>query len=277
MEPPKEKGNSYVVVGMLSFIALSVFSGFILFMGEASFFQKDLTLKTVLSDTLGLNVGAPVFHEGIEVGRVLKKNFSKESKSGILVEFSIQKKFRNEFNSQSQVYIGTAGLLGDKTLIVENIEGEQGQPLEDELMLQEKETKELSSYLGKGEAVLVGAQDALDELKKLVGDINEDSSVNKTLESYQKLAKSLDQKVLQLNLKNVTSEMDVAAKKLNIILDKINSGEGTLGALVNDRELYEDLRRLLGGAERSKLMRFVIRKAISNAEDKKDLQRDLEP
>ena len=49
-----------------------------------------------------------------------------------------------------------------------------------------------------------------------------------------------------------------AARNLNSILEKIDSGEGTLGAFVNDPTLYEDLKLVMGGARDSSLVRGLI-------------------
>lgn len=56
-----------------------------------------------------------------------------------------------------------------------------------------------------------------------------------------------------------------AGARLNNILAKIDSGEGTLGLLLNDTTVYEDLKVLLGGAERSLVVRSLIR--LSTDED----------
>jgi phospholipid/cholesterol/gamma-HCH transport system substrate-binding protein len=55
------------------------------------------------------------------------------------------------------------------------------------------------------------------------------------------------------------SELTRAARRLQEVLAKIDRGEGTLGLLVNDPSLYEDLRTLLGGAQRSFVVRSLIR------------------
>ena len=50
-----------------------------------------------------------------------------------------------------------------------------------------------------------------------------------------------------------------AGARLNNILEKVDGGQGTLGLLVNDPTLYEDLVTLLGGAQRSLVVRSLIR------------------
>jgi phospholipid/cholesterol/gamma-HCH transport system substrate-binding protein len=50
-----------------------------------------------------------------------------------------------------------------------------------------------------------------------------------------------------------------AGAHLNSILEKVDRGEGTLGLVVSDPTLYEDLKLLLGGAQRSLVVRSLIR------------------
>ena len=50
-----------------------------------------------------------------------------------------------------------------------------------------------------------------------------------------------------------------AGAKLNNILGKVDRGDGTLGLLVNDPTLFEDLKVLVGGAQRSAVVRTLIK------------------
>lgn len=59
----------------------------------------------------------------------------------------------------------------------------------------------------------------------------------------------------------MSQEASVAIGRLNEILEKIENGDGTLGLLVSDPKLYEDLTKLLGGAQRSALLRTLVRMA----------------
>lgn len=58
-----------------------------------------------------------------------------------------------------------------------------------------------------------------------------------------------------------------AGARLNSILGKVDRGEGTLGLLVNDPSVYEELQQLLGGARRSLLLRTMVRMAAGQDED----------
>jgi phospholipid/cholesterol/gamma-HCH transport system substrate-binding protein len=71
--------------------------------------------------------------------------------------------------------------------------------------------------------------------------------------------------VLHTLIYDAPTEQDIvleaieAGSRLNSILAKVDRGEGTLGLLLNDPTLYEDLKRLIGGAERSRTVRTLIR------------------
>ena len=57
-----------------------------------------------------------------------------------------------------------------------------------------------------------------------------------------------------------------ASARLNSILTKMDRGEGTLGLLLNDPTLYEELKILVGGAGRSTLVRGMIDMVTPDAE-----------
>jgi phospholipid/cholesterol/gamma-HCH transport system substrate-binding protein len=54
----------------------------------------------------------------------------------------------------------------------------------------------------------------------------------------------------------------VAMNNLRVITDRLKAGEGTLGALLEDPTVYENLAAFLEGAQRSFLLRALIRNSI---------------
>jgi phospholipid/cholesterol/gamma-HCH transport system substrate-binding protein len=64
----------------------------------------------------------------------------------------------------------------------------------------------------------------------------------------------------------VIDDLAVTASQLRETSEAINQGDGTLGMLARDPALYEDLRALLGGAQRNKLLRAYIRKTVAEGE-----------
>ena len=60
-------------------------------------------------------------------------------------------------------------------------------------------------------------------------------------------------------LRLAIQDLQIALANLKQITAKINEGEGTLGALVADPTVYEKLVSILDGAQRSSILRFLIR------------------
>jgi phospholipid/cholesterol/gamma-HCH transport system substrate-binding protein len=69
-----------------------------------------------------------------------------------------------------------------------------------------------------------------------------------------------------LTEQDVVLEALDAGARLNSILAKVDTGEGTIGLLLNDPTLYEDLKRLVGGANRSAVVRTLIRMSEGDKE-----------
>ncbi len=70
-----------------------------------------------------------------------------------------------------------------------------------------------------------------------------------------------------LTEQDVVLEALDAGSRLNSILAKIDSGEGTIGLLLNDPTLYEDLKRVVGGAQRSTVVRTLIQMSADDEAD----------
>lgn len=69
-----------------------------------------------------------------------------------------------------------------------------------------------------------------------------------------------------LTEQDVVLEALDAGSRLNSILAKMDAGEGTIGMLLNDPTLYEDLKQLVGGARRSAVVRTLIQLSADEEE-----------
>jgi phospholipid/cholesterol/gamma-HCH transport system substrate-binding protein len=229
-------------------------------MGGSGIFSSEIKVGTVFEDARGLNVGAPVSMAGINVGRVLGKELPPNDERGVLVNYSISGEYLDRIKDTAVVTIASAGMLGDKTLVI--IEGEGGEPLKDNARLMSKVDKGLEAYMG-GQAI-TNIKDITENLSLIFKDGKTGKRIDKILENLE---------VASENLKKNTqgdwgSSIDRSLTRLESVMTKIDKGQGTLGALVNDGALHEDLRVLLGGAKRSKIVRFLVKQAITNSDQK---------
>lgn len=63
------------------------------------------------------------------------------------------------------------------------------------------------------------------------------------------------------------NDLGQAAGDIRTITARIRSGEGTLGAVINDPTVYEDLKEILGNVKRNRVLRELVRYSISNNEN----------
>lgn len=57
---------------------------------------------------------------------------------------------------------------------------------------------------------------------------------------------------------SIMTDLEQTSKNLKLVSSRLAQGEGTLGALIDDPALYEDLSSLLRGANRSRILRSLI-------------------
>jgi len=70
--------------------------------------------------------------------------------------------------------------------------------------------------------------------------------------------------------KALVDDLSAAATSLKAITGRVDRGEGSLGALVNDPSAYEDLKTILGNVKRNRLLRELVRFTVSNRSEYAD-------
>jgi len=79
-----------------------------------------------------------------------------------------------------------------------------------------------------------------------------------------------------LDKSSVIAHLDRASGDLADVIGYVKAGQGTLGALIADPSVYERLVALLGGANRSHLLRWMVRHAIEKNEKMPPAPRPIE-
>lgn len=70
-------------------------------------------------------------------------------------------------------------------------------------------------------------------------------------------------------LGQAAADFRVAMANLRVITDRLAAGEGTLGGLIEDPTIYENLAAFLEGAQRSLILRSLIRSTVTSGQGKK--------
>ncbi len=113
---------------------------------------------------------------------------------------------------------------------------------------------------------------AVTSLNTLLAEVKTGKGVLNALVYDKNLRDKLDQAIANVNsaAEEIGGESGIAAElketlsNFREISEKLNGGEGTLGALINDPALYDEVKGLVGQSQRSKFVRTAVRYLINN-------------
>jgi phospholipid/cholesterol/gamma-HCH transport system substrate-binding protein len=256
-------------------IALFVF-GFNFLKGK-DLLDSSTKVLTKFDNSYGLVPAATVSFDGIQVGKVLSVINDFEN-GGVVVEFSIAKDIPFTKNSSVKLIkdilggISLALVPSNNGARIQNgdvVSNEVGVGLVDKLQTSLTGiSSDLTSTLKKADSLFLSVNsvvtDDTDEgLKAAIAEltqtmrafkstsyelnkmISEDrSNFNEmiisfklTADKFGKVADSLK----QVNLNKTVESLDMTLNKLNVVLSKLENGEGTMGKLLQDDTLYTNL------------------------------------
>ncbi|MFE8604468.1 MlaD family protein [Archangium violaceum] len=79
------------------------------------------------------------------------------------------------------------------------------------------------------------------------------------------------------NAGNMLADLGSAAADIKQITSMVAKGEGSLGGILKDPTMYEDLREVVGNVRRNRVLRTLVRFAISNNDNVQYVGRPIEP
>ncbi len=167
---------------------------------------------------------------------------------------------------------------------------ESGKGAAHTLIYDKRTSDDLKLLVGRASEVALRLDNAVAKVDGLLGDIKNGegslhaliydkkiaNAVNDLGAAADEIAKlihdaktSKDGAVYQLvygDAKTLLADLSQSAADIKAITTKINAGEGTLGAVINDPTVYEDLKEILGNIKRNRVLRELVRLSISNSD-----------
>ena len=191
----------------------------------ATYFEPAYRLRVLFDSANGISQGAPVQYAGVEVGRVENVQIvSLSDRPTPKVELLVRLPTRVAVHSDDQASISTFGLLGEKYLEVIPGPG-QGALLKSNDILIGKPPVSTERIIERSNEVLTEFKRTLEGLNSLVADPEARIYLKEAIREAR----------------DATRNWKIMGERLNVAFSYAESGEGTLGKLVYDDALYQQM------------------------------------
>lgn len=262
---PNDKKN-YLISGIFISILLGVSMVTIFMLNkENSIFSSRVYIKTEVKSAQNLKDGAAVQLRGIKIGSISSVRF--KSVDTLVITLGVNSNYREWVKKDATISFKTQGVLGDKFLEITG--GTETAPgVVDGDTLPTDEANQFEHIITKSEDLMVVAGSILSKFDKIISSV-ENNRLEKILINLENLTANTNKVMSSMNDKSITQSVanfKQSSESMSKITKQIQDGPGTLHALIYDQGLHEDLRSLVGGANRSKVLKYFIRESIKKGE-----------
>lgn len=266
-------GAFVVMVGLL-IVAATMFFG-----DDLKIFKTSSRYFASFRNASGLHSGAPLKMGGVDIGTVEAIAIDAAGDSPrILLTLVIYFPHSELIKEDSEASLDTQGMLGDKFLNV-TTGSASSRNLPAGSFLKTKENTELSAVVTQSTDIIKTVGQTTMKIDQFVDSFPDSKAMKSVTSDFQSSARELKELLTLMNAQNsglrtlsdettakrfaaVLSSLEIASAHLESVAMKVDSGKGTLGALVNDVSLYDDMRKLMGRANRSKAAKFMIQQVL---------------
>ena len=239
----------FVVIPLLGLIVVG------LFMAKSEhLFEKTYRLRTSLSQSYGLDPGAPVLMSGFPIGRVQAVEFN--NKGTIDVMLQLRERYKEFIREDSVLNVAKSSLLMGQTQVAIQI-GSPGKPvLSDGAMIKAVEPRDYAEMLDEFRPAIESVKAALLRLDDLTKDIQGTvQSGNRTLTNVEQATKDLPAVVSSVqravtSVEHSAANIERTAAALPEITGSVKKTLGRVEAAVGDvRGATEKLPGIVGAAQ----------------------------
>jgi len=269
--PPPIRGQGKTAwVGLFLVIGIIGVLTVLFVMTDAAIFRGRYIITTNVDDAGGIRKGDPVQMRGVNIGRIMGFEISKQ---GVKIALEIEGEFKIPVDSQ--VELSSAGPLGGMKAVVipgnattyvkygDVLAGRTKQGLADLEQLSDK-TEDVLTRVQRvlADETIANVQGSTTELHKLLRDLSAaiteqrselkglTASLRKSSAGLEKTANApeLERSIKRLDgisarMEEVTQTLDRGSRSMESVMGRIEKGEGSLGKLTKDDELYDNMSR----------------------------------
>ncbi|MGE0761644.1 MAG: MlaD family protein [Bdellovibrionales bacterium] len=253
------KAGIFVAVGVV-IVALSI-----LFLGDDKLsLTGTYELRVQLKQVQGLSPGSQVALSGLRIGRIDSIHFAKDT-SDLIATLEIDKQHQKRVTQGAIAGVKTLGALGDKYIYI-TPGPKDAAVLQDGEMLDSDGGEDFLDMIAKKSTDLTNVVDVVNELNALLKNLNQDGRSRVMMDNM--ITASAQFKALMSDARESLNKdkMRELVAHMSNIMAKLDKGDGSLGALINDPTLHQRLTSLLGESPRRQFLKPLIRETIIHQE-----------
>jgi len=278
----KKNFTREVRVGIMVLVAIFILYFGLNFLKGLSIFSKTSVYYAEYTNLDGLLVSSPVFVKGFKVGQVDDIHYDFTKETSFLIKISVDQDIQIPKGGKIELFDN--GLMGGKAiqLVFDPISPSQELYASGDTVASQIGGGLIAKLSGDLIPKIQSISSQADSLLRSVRLIIEKKQINNSLSSIEKTTSELaststqlkkmmhsdmpriltDVNVITGDMKNLTGNLkkiDFAAtvasidhtiKNLNQVSDKMNNSEGSLGLLINDKSLYNNLNNSAANADK---------------------------
>lgn len=267
-----------VKTGLLAVVAIALFIYGYSFLKGNNILNSDRTFYAVYDNVQGLSASAPVTINGLQVGSISDISFV-NSQGDLLVTMQVSSDF--EFSENSIAQISSNGLLGGKHMVIDiknagppaesgdtltgKVEvgllqsmGGQLEPLQKKVesaivsadslisgfnqVLTPNARKDLKSTFDNLAKTMASLKGAAASLEKLLA--KNDEKLNRTFTNLDEMSANLNkfsEGLAKVDINQLTTDLQAVIDNFKAISAGLKNGEGTLGKMLTDEGVYNNL------------------------------------
>jgi phospholipid/cholesterol/gamma-HCH transport system substrate-binding protein len=264
--------STEIKVGITVVIAVLILIFGVVWIEKASFSKKFATYTVYFEDVGGLEHGDPITVSGVDAGEVGSVTLEPgRVKTELLIDEGVT------LYDDCSVQILTIGLMGEKYVGIEP--GHSGKPLAPGSVIQGKYRAGMAEAVAGFGDVIAELNETVRAFRKLIGTDGQGASLAATMRRIDELTTEI-LSILRANSDDITStaksmkrisedvsdvigsrkgtvaegiddfasaaaRLDSVTVSLMAIVESIENGEGTLGMLIKEKKLHEDLEQVI--------------------------------
>jgi len=256
-----------VKVGLFTAIGVIMFCVSVILLGGDKFFlKKTYELRVRLPQVQGLGRGSVVSLTGVPIGNIRDLIFIPGSPE-VEVTLSLEQAVQARITEGSKVTVKTQGALGDKYIYIDP--GPlTAAPLKPGAIIDTDKSPDFLDIIAQKGSELGEVVEVVKEVRLMFANINRDGNSAKLMENMVQTTHTMHQFLTEAR-ETFKMFRNEAVVPMSSVMKKMDKGQGTLGALINDPSFYNRMMGFVGESPRNKFLKPIIRDSIQTSEKTK--------